>query len=74
MKKKETLLENAYICDNKPLQDCVPSWLEPNISSQLRTLCINIAQMFGDTQLNQSFVVCGNKKCFVRIEIDEVVE
>lgn len=49
----------------------VASWCEPNVSSQLRSLCINLATMFGDTNLNQTFTVCGNKKCFVRIEIEE---
>lgn len=74
MNKKETKLKNAYIWDNKPLQECSTEWAEPNISSQLRILCINLATMFGDTNLNQTFVVCGNKKCYVRIEIEETEE
>lgn len=71
MNKKETNLKNAYISENKQPPEYVPSWIEPNVSSQIRTLCINLATMFGDTNLNQTFTVCGNKKCFVRIEIEE---
>lgn len=49
-------------------------WCEPNVSGQLRSLCINLASMFGDTNLSQSFTICGNKQCYVKIEIAEVEE
>ena len=46
-------------------------WEEPNTSLQLKTLAINLANMFGDTELEQTFYVLGNKKCRIRIEIEE---
>lgn len=49
-------------------------WCEPNVSSQLRNLCLNLVSMFGDTHLYQSFTVAGNKHCQIKIEIDEVEE
>ena len=46
-------------------------WEEPNTSLQLRTLAINLANMFGNTELEQMFYVLGTKKCRIRIEIEE---
>ena len=46
-------------------------WGQPNVSLNLRTLCIDLASMFGDTTINQTFTVLGNKNVSVRIEIEE---
>lgn len=46
-------------------------WGQPNVSLNLRNLCTDIANMFGDTTINQTFTVLGNKNVSVRIEIEE---
>ena len=46
-------------------------WEEPNTSLQIRILAINLANMFGDMELEQTFHVLGTKKCTIRVEIKE---
>lgn len=60
--KKQTIeqaIENDFI------------WEQPNVSMNLRSLCIDLANMFGDTTINQTFTVLGNKNVSIRIEIEE---
>ena len=46
-------------------------WEQPNVSLNLKNLCTDLANMFGDTTINQTFTVLGNKNVSVRIEIEE---
>lgn len=61
MKKQsvEQAIENNFI------------WEQPNVSLSIKTLCIDLANMFGDTTINQTFTVLGNKNVSIRIEIEE---
>ena len=40
-------------------------WEQPNVSLNLINLCIDLANMFGDTTINQTFTVLGNKNVSV---------
>ena len=46
-------------------------WEQTNVSLNLRNLCTDLANMFGDTIINQTFTVLGNKNVSIRIEIEE---
>jgi len=47
-------------------------WEQPNVSLKLKNLCTDLANMFGDTTINQTFTVLGNKNVSVKIEIEEM--
>lgn len=47
-------------------------WGQPNVSLNLKILCTDLANMYGDTTINQTFTVLGNKNVSVRIEIEEM--
>lgn len=62
MKKQyiEQAIENDFI------------WEQPNVSLNLKNLCTDLANMFGDTTITQTFTVLGNKNVSIRIEIEEM--
>ncbi len=67
-----SLLNSDGLCfDCQALEQIAPpAWIEPNIWAQLRQVCGNIANLFGETQIDQQFMVMG-KDISVQISIKE---